>query len=87
MSSRIADALSWLSGQRAAMEALLDRLVVQNSFTGNRHGVEAVANLAAGQLRSLALDVELRVSQRYGPHVLFTGKAAGAAASSSSVRG
>ncbi|HET6436473.1 MAG TPA: M20 family metallopeptidase [Anaeromyxobacter sp.] len=77
MSSRISLALTWLSGQRSAMEALLDRLVVQNSFTGNRHGVEAVANLAAGQLRSLALDVELRVSQRFGPHVLFTGRAAG----------
>ncbi len=78
MSSRMSDAMGWLSGQRAAMESFLERLVLQNSFTGNRRGVEAVANLAAGQLRALALDVELRASQRFGPHVLFSGKAAGA---------
>lgn len=78
MGSRMSDAIGWLSGQRPAMEAFLERLVVQNSFTGNRHGVEAVANLAAGQLRALSFDVELRASQRFGPHVLFSGKAAGA---------
>jgi len=78
MGSRLEDAIGWLSLQRTAMEAFLERLVLQNSFTANRHGVEAVANLAAGQLRTLALDVELRASQRYGPHVLFSGKAAGA---------
>ena len=76
--SRIDDALTWLSGQRGAMESLLERLVAQNSFTANRHGVEAVANLAAGQLRSLALDVEVRASARFGPHVLFAGRAGGA---------
>lgn len=76
--TRLDDAIGWLSGQRAAMESFLERLVLQNSFTANRRGVEAVANLAAGQLRSLALDVELRASQRFGPHVLFAGKAAGA---------
>jgi glutamate carboxypeptidase len=77
MGSRLEDAIGWLSGQRTAMEAFLERLVAQNSFTANRHGVEAVANLAAGQLRTLALDVELRGSQRFGPNVLFSGKAAG----------
>jgi glutamate carboxypeptidase len=77
MGSRFSDAIGWLSGQRAAMESFLERLVLQNSFTANRRGVEAVANLAAGQLRTLALDVELRASQRFGPHVLFSGKAAG----------
>ncbi len=77
MGSRLEDAISWLSGQRAAMEGFLERLVLQTSFTANRHGVEAVANLAAGQLRALSLDVELRASQRFGPHVLFAGKAAG----------
>ena len=77
MDSRLSDAIGWLSGQRAAMEAFLERLVLQNSFTANRRGVEAVANLAAGQLRTLALDVELRASHRFGPHVLFAGKAAG----------
>src|SRR5512147_556323 len=78
MSSRLSDAMGWLAGQRAAMESFLERLIAQNSFTGNRRGVEAVANLCAGQLRTLALDVELRASQRFGPHVLFAGKGPGA---------
>jgi glutamate carboxypeptidase len=76
--TRLDDAIGWLTGQRGAMEALLERLVLHNSFTRNRHGVEAVANLAAGQLRTLALDVELRASPHFGPHVLFAGPAAGA---------
>ena len=76
--SRTDGALTWLAGQRPAMESLLERLVAQNSFTANRHGVEAVANLAAGQLRSLSLDVEVRASSRFGPHVLFAGRASGA---------
>lgn len=79
MGSRMSDAIGWLSGQRRAMESFLERLVVQNSFTGNRRGVEAVANLCAGQLRALALEVELRASQQFGPHVLFsTGRTPGA---------
>jgi glutamate carboxypeptidase len=78
MGSRIEDALCWLAGQRPAMESLLERLVVQNSFTGNRHGVEAVANLVAGQLRALSLEVEVRASPHFGPHVTFSGRAPGA---------
>lgn len=78
VATRFSDAVSWLSGQRGAMESFLERLVVQSSFTWNRRGVEAVANLAAGQLRALALDVELRASPRFGPHVLFSNKAQGA---------
>jgi glutamate carboxypeptidase len=78
VATRFSDAVSWLSGQRAAMESFLERLVAQSSFTWNRRGVEAVANLAAGQLRALALDVELRASPRFGPHVLFSNKAPGA---------
>ena len=77
MAGRVEDALVWLQGQRAAMEALLERLVTQNSFTQHRPGVEAVANLAAGHLRSLGLEVELRPSSRFGPHVLFSGRAPG----------
>ena len=77
MGTRIEDALGWLSGQRSAMESLLERLVTQNSFTGNRRGVEAVANLVTGQLRALALEVELRASTRFGPHVTFSGRAPG----------
>jgi glutamate carboxypeptidase len=78
MAGRIEDALAWLQGQRHTMEALLERLVSQNSFTQHRSGVEAVANLAAGQLRSLGLEVELRPSTRFGPHLLFSGRASGA---------
>jgi glutamate carboxypeptidase len=78
MAARFSDAVSWLSGQRSAMESFLERLVAQSSFTWNRRGVEAVANLAAGQLRALALDVEVRASPRFGPHVLFSGRAPGA---------
>jgi glutamate carboxypeptidase len=78
MAARIDDALGWLSSQRAAMESLLERLVAVNSFTQNKPGVEAVANLAAGQLRSLGFAVEVRPSPRFGPHVVFTGRVPGA---------
>ncbi|BDG03716.1 M20/M25/M40 family metallo-hydrolase [Anaeromyxobacter oryzae] len=78
MASRMEDALAWLAGQRGPMEALLERLVSQNSFTQHRAGVEAVANLAAGQLRTLGLEVKLHSSQRFGPHVLFADRAPGA---------
>ena len=77
VATRFSDAVTWLTGQRGAMESFLERLVVQSSFTWNRRGVEAVANLAAGQLRTLALDVELKASPRFGPHVLFSSKTAG----------
>jgi len=39
MAARIDDALGWLTGQRAAMESLLERLVAVNSFTQNKAGV------------------------------------------------
>jgi glutamate carboxypeptidase len=78
MAARIDDALAWLAGQRSAMEGLLERLVAINSFTQHRPGVEAVANLAAGQLRTLGFEVKLEPSARFGPHVVFTGKASGA---------
>jgi glutamate carboxypeptidase len=77
MAARLDDALGWLAVQRGAMEALLERLVTLNSFTQHKAGVEAVANLVAGQLRALTLEVEVKASARFGPHVLFSGKAAG----------
>ncbi len=76
--TRFSETISWLAGQRGAQESFLERLVASSSVTGNRRGVEAVANLAAGQLRALALDVEIRTSPRFGPHLLFSGKAPGA---------
>jgi glutamate carboxypeptidase len=78
MAGGLEEALGWLGSQRGAMESLLERLVITGSFTGHRPGVEAVANLVAGELRVLALDVELRASTRFGPHVLFSGRAPGA---------
>jgi glutamate carboxypeptidase len=78
MASRWEDAVAWLSGQRTPMEALLERLVLLNSFTQHRAGVEAVANVVAGQLRTLGLEVKLEASQKHGPHVVFSGKAPGA---------
>ena len=78
MAARLDDALSWLAGQRGAMESLLERLVTVNSFTGNKAGVQSVSNLVAGQLRTLGLSVELRPSARFGPHLLFSGAAEGA---------
>jgi glutamate carboxypeptidase len=78
MAARLEDALGWLAGQRGAMGALLERLVAVNSFTQHKAGVEAVANLVAGQLRTLALDVELKATGRFGPQVLFSGRTAGA---------
>ncbi|WP_242394095.1 M20/M25/M40 family metallo-hydrolase [Anaeromyxobacter oryzisoli] len=78
MASRMADALAWLAGQRAAMEGLLERLVAHNSFTQHRAGVEAIANLAAGELRTYGLEARLHSSHRFGPHVLFSGRAPGA---------
>lgn len=74
--ARLDDALAWLAAQRGAMEALLERLVVPNSFTANRPGVESVANLVAGELRALGLHVKLEPSARFGPHVLFHGRGA-----------
>ncbi|WP_242356033.1 MULTISPECIES: M20 family metallopeptidase [unclassified Anaeromyxobacter] len=78
MAGRIDDALHWLSGQRGALESLLERLVAVNSFTANKAGVQAVANLVAGQLRTLGFAVELRPSTRFGPHLVFSGPADGA---------
>ncbi|HTN52624.1 MAG TPA: M20 family metallopeptidase [Anaeromyxobacter sp.] len=78
MAERLESALSWLGTQRGAMESLLERLVRQGSFTHDRPGVEAAQRLAAGELRALGLEVELRPSTRFGPHLLFSGRGPGA---------
>ncbi|HSN92431.1 MAG TPA: M20 family metallopeptidase [Anaeromyxobacteraceae bacterium] len=77
MPALLDDALSWLSGQRQAMVALLGELVERNSFTGNREGVAAVAALLEPRLRGLGLSPETVPSARFGPHLAFAGPAPG----------
>jgi glutamate carboxypeptidase len=73
----IAAALAWLSVQRPAMEALLERLVRQNSFTRNPTGVNAVVSALAAELSRLGLEVERIPSGRFGDHLFFRTPAAG----------
>jgi glutamate carboxypeptidase len=70
-------AVSWLSAQRAPMEALLRRLVDQNSFTGNAAGVNAVATEVAGELAALGLSVDRVPGQGTGDHLFFASAAPG----------
>jgi glutamate carboxypeptidase len=70
-------ALAWLSGQAPAMERLLEQLVRQNSFTGNRDGVNAVVDRVAAELARLGLAPERLASRRFGDHLAFAGPAAG----------
>jgi glutamate carboxypeptidase len=78
MPAPLDDALSWLSGQRAAMVELLGELVERNSFTQNPEGVAAVAALVDPSLRRLGLSPETVPSARFGPHLAFSGSAPGA---------
>ena len=71
-------ALTWLAGQRPAMEALLERLVSLNSFTRNREGVGAVAAVLDGELGRLGLGRERIAGERFGDHLYFETRAAGA---------
>jgi glutamate carboxypeptidase len=75
----VISALRWLSEQARPMELLLERLVRVNSFTRNRDGVNALADLLAGELRGLGLDVERIPSSRFGDHLAFSGPAPGPA--------
>ncbi|HEY7726782.1 MAG TPA: M20/M25/M40 family metallo-hydrolase, partial [Anaeromyxobacteraceae bacterium] len=77
--SDLAGALSWLEGQGPPMEALLERLVRQNSFTRNRAGVNAVASILAEELGRAGLAVERLPGERFGDHLAFSGPAAGPA--------
>ncbi|BDG09567.1 M20/M25/M40 family metallo-hydrolase [Anaeromyxobacter paludicola] len=73
-------ALRWLAGQLPAMTALLERLVLQNSHTGNPAGVAAVVEVVEARLRALGLATERLASARFGPHLAFSGPAPGAPA-------
>ena len=70
-------AVSWLSAQRPAMEALLRHLVGQNSFTRNVPGVNAVASAVAVELAASGVAVERIPGGAYGDHLSFASPAAG----------
>jgi glutamate carboxypeptidase len=64
----LATALTWLRGQRGAMEALLRELVEQSSWTGDKPGVDA----ANAVLRAaVPLPCIVVPSARYGDHLFF----------------
>lgn len=71
-------ALAWLAWQRPAMEALLMRLVRQNSFTRNREGVNAVVAALEAELGRLGLARERIPGDRFGDHLYFETGAQGA---------
>lgn len=71
-------ALAWLAEQRPAMEALLMRLVRQNSFTRNRDGVNAVVTAIDAELERLGLARERVPGDRFGDHLYFETRAPGA---------
>lgn len=66
----IDDAVTWLRGQRTAMEALLRALVEQSSHTHDRGGVDA-----AGAVLREAVPLPCRAvaGARYGAHLFFEG--------------
>jgi hypothetical protein len=47
--------LSWLSGQRLAMQRLLERPVRQSSFTQDQSGVNAVVSMIEAELSRIGL--------------------------------
>ncbi|HEY6098094.1 MAG TPA: M20/M25/M40 family metallo-hydrolase [Anaeromyxobacter sp.] len=73
----IADALAWLQGERAAMEALLAELVGHSSFTEDAAGVARAAGAAEAALARAGLATERIAGERFGPHVAFRGGAPG----------
>jgi glutamate carboxypeptidase len=75
MDPMIDDAVTWLQGQRSAMEALLRALVEESSYTLDRRGVDA----AGAVLRSaIPLPCRAVASERFGAHLFFdNGRAAG----------
>src|SRR5919204_2338606 len=77
---RVDIGLSWLSGQRLAMQRLLERLVRQSSFTQDPPGVNAVVHIVEGELRRIGLKTERIASKRFGDHLYFESPRKGAPA-------
>jgi len=72
------DALAWLASQRSAMSGRLRSLVEQGSFTQDAAGVAEVVALVEAELCAAGLVTERIPSERFGPHLAFRGRAAGA---------
>jgi glutamate carboxypeptidase len=68
---RVAIGLSWLSGQRLAMQRLLERLARQSSFTEDPHGVNAVLSIIDAELVRIGMKVVRIPSTRFGDHLYF----------------
>jgi glutamate carboxypeptidase len=69
--------LTWLAGQRFAMQRLLERLVRQGSYTGDPGGVNAVVAMVDQELRRIGLRADRIASRRYGDHLYFESVAQG----------
>jgi glutamate carboxypeptidase len=75
---RVDIGLSWLAGQRIAMQRLLERLVRQSSFTQDPPGVNAVVHMVDQELRRIGLKTERVASKKFGDHLYFESAAKGA---------
>jgi glutamate carboxypeptidase len=70
---RLAAALGRCRGREDDMLAVLERLVVENSHTGNRAGGTRVAELLAESFGAVpGLEVRLESSERFAPHVVVS---------------
>jgi glutamate carboxypeptidase len=78
MDPSLSDALRWLGAQQPAMERLVERLVLQGSFTRDQEGVNAVVSLVAAELARIGLAVERVPGHGCGDHLCFAAPAAGA---------
>jgi glutamate carboxypeptidase len=66
-----------LAPREPAMLELIERLVVQNSFTENREGGAAVGEAVAAELRSIeGVSVRAFPSEQFAPHIMATTRAA-----------
>ena len=71
LEERVEIGLSWLQGQRFAMQRLLERLVRQSSFTQDPPGVNAVVAMIDQELRRIGLRTERIRSPKFGDHLFF----------------
>jgi glutamate carboxypeptidase len=74
---RVEIGISWLSGQRLAMQRFLERLVRQSSFTQDAPGVNAVVHIIDQELRRIGLKTERIPSKRFGDHLYFESSSKG----------
>jgi glutamate carboxypeptidase len=66
-----------LSGRQAAMLEILERLVLQNSFTENIEGGRAVSKMLFAELASIeGISVRTEPSPRFAPHIIAVSHAA-----------